>query len=93
MHVEISKPIDELSELEALVLMNRWVKLKGYFFYDDRDALYDRKDGILKRFLAEGILRVSKVVQRETQAIAGMKVEIANNGVNLDWLDYLSSDY
>ncbi len=34
-----TKPVEQLQAVEALALLNRWVKLKDYFYYDDRDAL------------------------------------------------------
>ncbi len=91
--VELSKPINELTQIEALVLVNRWLKMKSYFFYADSDELYALKGRKIAEFVRNGSLRMVKVIRRETEAIIGMRNQIENGGKDLGWLDLISSAY
>lgn len=82
-------PVEQLSPVEALVLLNRWMKLKSYFYYDDLDALYELKDEKIAEFVKSGQLRVTSVIVRESPAIAAMRAELSNGGQKLSWTDYL----
>jgi len=82
---DITKPIEELSEVEALVLVNRWVKCKNYFYHDDRDILYAIKDQKIDSWLKSGELKVNKIIQRESPTIDLIKTELANKGKNIQW--------
>lgn len=83
-----TKPINELLPVEALALVNRWAKLKSYFFYDDRDALYALKDREIAKMFKAGNLIAVKVIARESDAIKHMKAAVANSGRDLDFMGY-----
>lgn len=86
----VAKPIDKIVPIEAMVLVNRWAKLKDEFYYDDRDALYDLKDRKIAEMVRNGKAIATKVITRETDAMKGMKAAFANGGNDLELMDYLS---
>lgn len=57
----VAKPIDKIVPIEAMVLVNRWAKLKDEFYYDDRDALYDLKDRKIAEMVRNGKAIATKV--------------------------------
>lgn len=82
-----TKPVESLLPVEALALLNRWAKLH-YFYHDDLDLLYEIKEEKIAEWLKDGEIAATSIIIRESPAIAGMKIELANRGNNLDWLDY-----
>ncbi len=83
-----TKPVEQLQPVEALALLNRWVKLKDYFHYDDRDTLYALKNRQIAKFVRAGEMQATAVIVRESQAIQGMRTQLANGGQDLNWMDY-----
>ncbi len=80
-------PISQLHPHQALALINRWIKLKGYWFHEDRDALYKLKDDCILEWVKEGTMIPTKVIERETEAIKGMNHQLATGGADLEPLD------
>jgi hypothetical protein len=87
-----SLPISELHPHQVLALVNRWAKLKGYWYDRDLDALYNLKDQLIKTWVDSGSMSATKIIRRESPAIAAMKVEIASGGSNLSFLDSFNGD-
>lgn len=83
-----NKPITELKPVQALALINRWVKLKSYFYYADVDALYELKDRKIAEWVEADEMVATKIIMRPSPAIESMKTEIANGGTSLDALGY-----
>lgn len=83
----MSTPISQLHPHQVLVLINRWIKLKHYWFHEDRDALYKLKETLIKEWVEEGTMAPIKIIQRETKAIIGMREQIEINGSGLEKLD------
>jgi hypothetical protein len=81
-------PVSELTPLQALALVNRWAKLKGYFWYDDKDALYDLKDRKIAEWVTSGKMIPTFIIRRESPVFTAMREQIANNGADLDTLGY-----
>ena len=86
-------PVSQVHPHQALALINRWIKLKGYWFHEDRDALYKLKDDCILEWVKEGTMIPVKVIERETEAIKGMKQQIANGGADLEPLDRWGSGW
>ena len=84
--------LEELLPVEALALVNRWAKLKSYFYHDDRDALYTLKDRKIAEFVKAGEMKAVAVIVRESEAISRMRESIGNGGENLEWLDDIAGD-
>lgn len=82
-----NEPVENLKPVEALALINRWAKLKSYFYYDDIDALYELKDRKVKELVEAGEMVATAVIARESPAIAAMKVQLANGGEDIEFLD------
>lgn len=69
-----TKPVEQLQAVEALALLNRWVKLKDYFYYDDRDALQALKNRQIAEFVRAGEMQATAVIVRESEAIQGILI-------------------
>ena len=82
------KACSDLLPVEALALINRWAKVKNRFYYEDVNALYQIKEEKISEWLANGEIVATTIITRESHALAGMKKAIANNGAELEWLDY-----
>ena len=65
-----TKPVEDLLPVEALALLNRWAKLRNYFYYDDLDFLYEIKEQKIAEWLEKGELTPTAVIVRETSAIS-----------------------
>ena len=87
-----NKKVEELLPVEALVFVNRWAKSDN-FYYEDRDALYDLKDGKIHQWLKSEELKITGVIERESEVIRLMREEIAKEGENLEWLNFLEDPY
>lgn len=85
-----TKPVEKLKPIEALALLNRWAKIRNYFWDRDIDFLYEIKDRKIREWLETKELFANAIILRPTPAIEGMKTEIENGGINLNWLDYNS---
>lgn len=59
-------PVEELKPIEALALVNRWMKLKHYFYYEDLNALYELKDQKIVEFVKAGEMQATTVIVRES---------------------------
>lgn len=86
-------PVDQLHPHQALTLVNRWAKLKGYWYQNHLEALYTLKDKLIFQWVDQGSMVVNKVIQRESLAIAKMKAEIDSKGAKLEHLDPLGFDW
>ncbi|MEC4885655.1 MAG: hypothetical protein SAL70_30720 [Scytonema sp. PMC 1070.18] len=82
------KPVSELTPVQALALVNRWAKLKEYFWYDDKDALYDLKDRKIAEWVTSNEMIPTFIIRRESPVFAAMREQIANHGADLDTLGY-----
>lgn len=87
------KPIEQLSQIEALALINRWLKLPNYFWYDDKDVLYAIKEKKLATWCQSKEMIVTRVVMRDTPVFNLMREQVAKQGVDLSWLDPWGCDW
>lgn len=82
-----ANPITQLHPHQVLALINRWAKLKSYWYYADRDVLYHLKDELIFKWVNKGSMVATKVIQRESSVIEAMKQEISTGGASLDHLE------
>jgi hypothetical protein len=87
------KPIDQLTQIEALVLINRWLKLPNYFWYDDKDELYSIKEKKLINWCRTEEIIVTRIVMRDAPVFKLMREQVAMHGQDLCWLDYFGYDW
>ena len=80
-----TQPIDALSQITALALLSRWAKLQNYFHPDDLDRLYKIKAKKIAEWLKDEEIFATSIIVREPSTIAGMKVQLENNGADLKW--------
>jgi len=84
---QANKPLEELSPVEALVLINRWLKLKSRFYYADADKLYSIKTQQILKMFQEGAMLATRVIVRDTEVLAHIRTAIANRGSDLSFLN------
>ena len=85
--------MEKLHPHQALLWINRWTKLQNRWYKKDRDVLYKLKTSIISRWVTENAMKATRVIQRDTPAIAGMRTEIASGGAKLGFLNYYSNDW
>lgn len=83
----VDKPIVELKPVEALALINRWLKLENYFYYDDRDKLYDLKYRKIVEWLELKEMVATAIIKRDNPTFAAMEEQIVYDGEDLNILD------
>ena len=85
-----NKPVHSLSPVEALAFLNRWAKLRNYFYYEDINILYEIKEEKIAEWLKSAEVISTAIIVRESEAFVGMRRELENGGKNLDWLNWKS---
>jgi|GEM_PF-2915031 len=81
-------PVNQLHSHQVLALINRYAKLKNYFYYADIDVLYDIKDSNIREWVKAGEMVATKVIQRANYTFEAMKTTIALHGEPLEpWDD------
>lgn len=85
--------MEKLHPHQALLWINRWTKLQNRWYKKDRDVLYELKTSIISQWVTENAMKATRVIQRDTPAIAGMRTEIASGGAKLGFLNYYSNDW
>ncbi|MBW4507923.1 MAG: hypothetical protein KME64_15620 [Scytonematopsis contorta HA4267-MV1] len=83
----VEKSLNNLSQLEALVLINQWAKVQVYFRYDDKNKLDEIKHQKIQELFNSGILEITKVIVGESPFFQKMQEEIKLGGKNLNWFD------
>lgn len=82
-------PLVNLHPHQALTLLNRWAKLKDYFYHADRNALYALKGKTIAGWLATGEVTATRLICRESPAISWMKEQVDTGGESLEHLHYM----